>query len=75
MPKRPERRVIVQYGTVPLERLLQSAEAAARCDAVIGDEQRHLAVGALGGADHAAALEPAQLDRLEVHDAKDLFAD
>ena len=75
MPRNPKRRVVVQYGTIPLERLLESAEPAACCDAVIRDEQRDLAVCAFRGADHAAAFQAAELDRLEVDDAEDLFAD
>lgn len=75
MPRNPKRRVVVQYGSIPLERLLDSAEPAACCDAVIRDEQRDLAVRALGGADHAAALQSAELDRLEIDHAEDLFAD
>ncbi len=53
----PLRRVIIQYGNVPLERILRSAEAAARCNAVVSKQQRDFAVGAFGRADHAAALD------------------
>lgn len=75
MQRTPQRRVILRYGNEPLDRLLRSAKAAAGCNAVISNEQRDLAVSALGGADHAAAFEAAELDRLEIDNAEDLFAD
>ena len=71
----PQRRVIIQYGSEPPERVLRSAEAAARCNAVIGEQQSDLAVGTFGGADHAAAFDAAERHRLEVCNDKDLLAD
>lgn len=75
MPRNPERRIVVQYGTIPLEKLLESAELAACCDAVICDEKRNFAVRTFCGADHAAAFQSAELDGLEVDNAENLFAD
>lgn len=75
MPRNPKRRIIVQYGTIPLDRLLESAEPAACCNAVVCNEERDLAVRTLSGADHTAALQAAELDRLEIDNAEHLFAD
>ena len=75
MPRTPKRRVTVQYGRMPLAKFLRSAELAARCNAVVRDEQGDLAVSALSGADHAAAFESAELDRLQIGDDQHFLAD
>ena len=72
---RIKRRVTVQYGTIPLAELLESAEPAAGGNAVIRDEKGNLAVCAFRRADHAAAFQTAELDRLEVDYCGNLLAD
>ena len=72
---RIKRRVIVQYGSIPLAKILESAEPTAGGNAVIRDEQSDLSVCALRRADHAAAFQTAELDRLEVDHTEDFFAD
>ena len=75
MKHTPQRKVVLQYGNVPISRLIRSAETAAGGNAVICDQQRDLSVGSLGRADHAAALDAAERHGLEVRDDHDLFAD
>ena len=75
MPRTPERRLVFCYGHIPPERLLYSAETAACCDAAISGQQGDRSVWAFCGADHAAAFQTAELDRLEIDDAEYLFPD
>lgn len=75
MTRNPKHRIVVRYGTIPLEQLIESAEFAAGCNRIVCDQEGDLAVSALGGADHTTALQAAELDGLEVDNAKNFLSD
>ena len=73
MRRIPPRKIEIIWGTAPPEPFLQSAEAAARLNGVVQHHEFDASVGLLDGADHAAALDAAELHGLEVdHDQQGL---
>ena len=80
MNRTSPRRIILHFGSTDPARLMQyaglrSAEPASGRNTLIGENQLQTAVGRFCGADHTAALQSAELDRLQIGNNQNLLPD